>query len=434
MNRTEASGWNWAAIGWLLLVNLVALSLFFSPGTGDVSIWANWTREINNHGLIGGFEQSGTDYPPLSFVILAAVSQCAQAFEATQLFVLKWSLLLFLAGTAACFYWFTRSLILTAAVELALTLNSMGLVYLDIYFAPFLFAGLFYLQRGNLNRGLFLFTISCFIKWQPLIIAPFVLVYVLGEIKPRSLEPKRVGRQLMPLVLSAGLALSLFAIFGFPIFQSLHRALTRHLFLSAYALNLPWLQTWALHLINPEKYGALQNGEIDIFLTTDPIVVWPDKILFYLSYFAILVAFARQTKTFERLIVYSILGSMAYFLFNTGVHENHLFLVCCLAWILAFLAPNQLVRCLNLTIAANANLFLFYGVFGPRIPHVIFGFDITLLFALANICWFTGLLIHTVKTDGINLWFVNVAPPHQMAQPSTTSSGNSLSGGDFRGK
>ena len=88
-----------------------------------------------------------------------------------------------------------------------------------------------------------------------------------------------------------------------------------------------------------------------------------------------------------------MLGYLAYFSFNTGVHENHLFLICCLAWILVFLEASQLMRCVNFSIAANANLFLFYGVFGQRVNPVIAGLDITLLFALANLCLFGGFLL-----------------------------------------
>ena len=408
---------NWSAVALLLLVSLIAASFLFSPGTGDVSIWGNWIREISSYGLIGGYARSDTDYPPLAFILLAIVSRCAPAFGITQFLMLKCSLLLFLFATAACFYWFTRNLILTAALEFALTLNSIGLAYLDIYFAPSLIAGLFFLHRGNLNLGFVLFVISCFTKWQPLIIAPFVCLYVLGIASPRTPENHRIKTQALPFALAAGVvALPLVMIFGWKVFDSLQRALTWHAFLSAYALNLSWLQTWALHLIQPDKYGALQNGEIDIFLTREPIVVWPDKILFYVTYCAILFAFVRQTKSFERLIVYSMLGYMAYFTFNTGVHENHLFLVCCLAWILAFIEPEQLVRSISLTLAANANLFLFYGVFGDRVQRVIAGFDITILFAIANICLFVGLLVHTVQTGGIDLGFVKLRPrPAPMA-------------------
>ena len=412
----KASGLRWSGVALLALVNLVALSLFFAPGSSDVEIWNNWMREISNSGLIGGYTHSDTDYPPLAFGILSLVVKCAAVFGATPFVVLKCSLLLFLLATAACFYWFTRSLVLTAALEFAFVLSSMGLAYLDIYFAPFLIAAFFHFQRGNLNRGMLLFAICCFTKWQPLIITPFVCLYILDSPADPSNRSQQLKTRIMPFVFAAVvIAIPLLLIFGAKIFDSLHRAMTYHIFLSAYGLNLPWLQTWALHLIDPDKYGALQNGMIDIFQTRDALVVGPTKILFYLSYAAIALSFARQKKTFERLIVYSILGYMAYFIFNTSVHENHLFLVCCLAWILVFVNQSQLVRCINLSIATNANLFLFYGAFGQRLNPVIGGIDTTLLFAIANIFLFADLLIHTLKQDGLDLWLIKVAPAQASA-------------------
>ena len=102
---------------------------------------------------------------------------------------------------------------------------------------------------------------------------------------------------------------------------------------------------------------------------------------------------------------------MSCFVFNSGVHENHLFLVSCLAWILVFLDASQLLRCINLSVAANINLVLFYGFFGKGIPfsRVIAGIDITLLFAVVNLCLFAGLLLHTFKTDGVGIRFWQAA-------------------------
>jgi hypothetical protein len=411
MSASDARTWNWSAIALFLLVNLIAISFFFSPGTGDVSIWETWMRAISTYGLIGSFAHTGTDYPPLALVILAGVVRGAEAFGTTQFLILKCSLLLFLFATSACFYWFTRSLLLTASLELSLILNSVALGYLDIFFAPFLIAGFFLLQRQRLSIGFLFFAISCAIKWQPLIIAPFVCLYILSAADRRVSGTARIKSQIAPFAISALLLLiPMFVVFGAPaMLDSFKRALTYHKFLSGYALNLGWIQTWALHLLNPERYGGLlPDGAIDAAIVRDPFVVWPNKVLFYLSYSAILFAFVRQTKTFERLIIYSALGYMAYFSFNTGVHENHLFLVSCLAWMLVFFERGQLVRCINLTIAANANLFLFFGAFGERVSPVIAGVDITLLFAVANLCLFTGWLIHTAMTDGIDLWFVKI--------------------------
>jgi hypothetical protein len=394
-------------IGLLLLVNLIAVSFFFSPGTGDVSIWETWMQKIDSDGLIGGFSHTGTDYPPLAFVILATVVRSVHVFGATPLFALKCSILLFLFATSACFYWFTRNLLLTAALEFSLILNSVALGYLDIYFAPFLIAALFLLQRGSFSLGFLFYGISCAIKWQPLIIAPFICLYIFAAARQSPTDGAGTKRRLVPFALSAlVIVIPLLAIFGVPaVFDSFKRALTYHRFLSGYALNLGWIQTWALNLLSPEKYPPLQTGAIDAVIVREAWVVWPNKLLFYASYLAILFAFVRQTKTFTRLIVYSMLGYLAYFSFNTGVHENHLFLICCLVWILVWLDGNELIRAINLTLAANANLFLFFGAFGQRLNPVFAGIDVTLVFAAANLCLFAGFLVHTFKADAVSFRF-----------------------------
>jgi len=415
INPAETSAPKWSAVALILLVSLIAVSFLYSPGTEDIRIWNYWIDEISSYGLIGGFAHGGGafphDYPPLVFIMLAAVSRCADALSTSAFVVLKCSLLLFLFATSGCFYWFTRNLVLTAALEFTLLLSSVALGYLDIWFAPFLIAGLFCLQRGNLTLGVLLFTVSCSIKWQPLVIAPFICIYVWSAVQDVPSWREKLRRQIMPFAVAAlVVAMPLAAIFGTSIIHSLQLAMS-HDYLSGLALNFSWLHTWALHLAQPEKYGALQDGQIGIIHTHEALVKLPEKILFYASYSAVLIVFARQKKTFERLIVYSVLGYMAYFVFNTGVHENHLFLASCLAWMLVFLDPSHLLRCINLSIAANINPIFFYGFFGKGLPfpHVIAGIDITLLFAVANLCLFAGLLLHTFKTDGVGVRFWQAA-------------------------
>lgn len=404
--------------GLFLLINGLALSFFFSPGSNDIDIWGNWMHAISNFGLVGGYTGSDTDYPPLAFVILAGVVKIAAALQTSPFVVLKCSLFIFLLGTAAVSYCFTRNLLLTAALELALILNSMALSYLDIYVAPFFIASLFFLQRGKLNIGFVLFAISCFMKWQPLIIAPFVCLYVVANANERVTDKTlQRKKQIVPFVLAAGIVgLPLILIFGWKVFDALHRAMTYHKFLSAYALNLPWIETWLLHLVAPNTYGPLAKEGIDLIFAREPIVVWPNKILFYLTYAAILFGFVRQAKTFERLITYSILGYLAYFNFNTSVHENHLFLVCCLGWVLVFIKRSELVRWVTFCVAANANLFLFYGVFGERVSPVIAGVDITVLFAAFNLWLFAELLWQTLRTDSTPLTVRDADGPLQVSE------------------
>jgi hypothetical protein len=415
MIKPERSASKWSAVALILLVSLIATSFLYSPGTEDIRIWNYWIGEISSYGLIGGFAHAGGtfphDYPPLAFVMLAAISRCADALGTSAFIVLKCSLLLFLFVTSGCFYWFTRNLVLAAVLEFTLLLSSVALGYLDIWFAPFLIAGLFYLQRGNLTLGALLFAISCFIKWQPLVIAPFICIYVWSAVHDVPSGRDKLWRQITPFAVAAlVVALPLAAIFGTAIIQSFQLAVS-HDYLSGLALNFSWLHTWALHLAQPEKYGALQDGEIGLIRTHETLVKLPEKILFYASYGAVVIVFARQKKTFERLIAYSMLGYMAYFVFNSGVHENHLFIVSCLAWILVFLDSSQLLRCINLSFAANINPIFFYGFFGKGLPfgHVIAGIDITLLFAVANLCLFAGLLLHTFKTDGVGVRFWQAA-------------------------
>ena len=188
-----------SGIASLLLVNLLAITFISSPGTGDVSIWETWMAKIANDGLIKAFAYTiGTDYPPLAVVILWAVVGVAHTFGTTQFFILKCSLLLFLLITSGGFYWFTRNFVLTAAFELSLVLSSVALGYLDIYFAPFLIAGLFLIQRGKFSLGFLFYAISCSIKWQPLIIAPFVCVYIVAAAADGAAGGTKMKRRFAP--------------------------------------------------------------------------------------------------------------------------------------------------------------------------------------------------------------------------------------------
>ena len=404
MRKPNDTAWTWPEFSLMLLINLVAVSFLFSPGTGDVSIWFRWMKEITSRGLVDGFSHTGTDYPPFAFFVLGGVVWIGQTFAVSQFVVLKCSLLFFLFATAACFYAFSRNLLLTAALEASVLVSSMGLGYLDILFAPFLIGGLFLLRQRHFNVGLLCYAASCMFKWQPLIIAPFVCLYIFSALREQPASRSRVTAQITPFLVSGLLiVLPAIAIFGIPaLFDSFKRALTYHRFLSGYALNLPWIETWLLHLLAPGKYEFLAKEGIGLILIYDPLIIWPNKILFYTSYAAIWFAFARQTKTFERLIIYSLLGYFAYFCFNTGVHENHLFLIGCLSWLLVLIEPTQLTRMVTLAIAANVNLILFYGAFGQRVNPVIAGVDITLLFAMVNLWLFAEFLLHTLRTD--NAW------------------------------
>ncbi len=385
----------------LLLVNLLALSFLSSPGTPDVTEFRRWISEMSAYGLSAGFAHSDADYPPVAFLILAAAAQVGHAFGLTELFSLKCSLLFFLLATTVVFYWYTRKVALTALLQFAVILSSIALGYLDIYFAPFLLAALFELRMGNQGRAVLLFTISCFTKWQPLIIAPFICLYLLDVSHFERASFKRLGPRIWRLAAPAlAIMVPLGIAFGLPILESLRAAMTFDQMLSGNALNLNWLYTFFLHLLAPDRFGPLKDGQVDLIIIYghNALVTWPPKILFLAIYGFLCVRFFRREKTFERLLIYSLLGYLSYFLFNIGVHENHLFLLICLGWVLVSVNSKYLLWAANFSLAANANLLLFYGVFGQPLPfrRVIAGVDITLLFACANLCLFAGLLWRTL--------------------------------------
>jgi hypothetical protein len=428
MIKPERSAPRWSAIAFLILVSLIAATFLYSPGTEDIRTWYYWMDEISYYGLVDGFAQGGGrfphDYPPLAYVFLAGVVPAAAALGVSKFVVLKCFLLVFLFATSACFYWFTRNLILTAALEFSLALSSVMLGYLDIWFAPFLIAGLFCLQRGHLKCGIVLFTISCFIKWQPLMIAPFICIYVWSAVQNVPSWRHKLRMQVMPFAVAAlVVAVPLVAIFGTAVIQSLQRAMSHH-YLSGLALNFAWLHTWALHLLQSQKYGSLVDGQIDLILTGNTLVTLPERVLFYASYALVLTAFLRRPKTFERLIGYAILGYLCYFIFNAGVHENHLFLAVCLAWIMVFLNSAYRLQAINLSLMGNINPVLFYGFFGTglRFSRVIAGIDVTILFSVLNLCLFAGLLLHTFKADhiGLKFWQLNKPSPQDAANEIPT--------------
>jgi hypothetical protein len=79
---------------------------------------------------------------------------------------------------------------------------------------------------------------------------------------------------------------------------------------------------------------------------------------------AILYAFWRGARTFEQFLAASIVGVIAYFSFNTGVHENHLFLACLLSVVALWLIPSLRTLLLIVIAIAQVNLVVFYGLNG----------------------------------------------------------------------
>ena len=360
---------------------LVSILFFENPGTNDVGIWLSWVANVTQYSLVEGYALNGADYPPFSSLILFWVGHIANSLHVDLFLAIKYSLLVTLCATSIVFYFWTRQLLLTIMFHFALLLSSVGLGYLDIYFVPWLIFAFWALQK---NRWL-LFTLSLsiaiLIKWQALIFLPFVCLYFLQIDRPtqwRSIPLRRIVWQVfIPAVTLAVLAL---VWFGPEVINAFLRATTGHHYLSANALNMNWIITYILHTFLPTLYGV--DMKI-IQLPQTAVLYTVIKNVFIIAYTLVFLKFCLEKKTYENLLVYSVLGSSAYFMMNTGTHENHLFIAVILASFLAAIQTHYRPLFIIAALSMNINLAIFY--FGTLfVTDKIGPLPMTVAFALLN--------------------------------------------------
>lgn len=205
------------------------------------------------------------------------------------------------------------------------------------------------------------------------------------------------------------LSILTFSFFGVESVWEAFQASLKHDYLSANALNFNWVLTHFLHVLLPQQFGNLSDGEARFIVTTDWVTLIP-RLLFILAYVSTLAAFFKRDKTFENLILFSVIGYMAYFTFNIGVHENHLFLVALLSIILYWIKKDHLATMIILVLMSNANLFVFFGFKGyeQEFSRVILDtVDIAVILALFNVAFF------------LYLWWTNIFPKEETSATPT---------------
>lgn len=395
-----------ASGGWLLLLGALLAPVFLAaPGTVDLPIWLEWMGALRVHGLIAGYAAVAPEYPPLGFALLHATDQLAQATQASPFLVLKLTLLLMLYLTAGLVLAWTHQPRWAALVLFALLLDATAHGYLDIFGAPWLFAALWALGARRPLSAAALFSVSVLMKWQPLIALPFLLPCALGAGRSLSSLPQR----LMALTLAAlAPLLGCLAVFGLEPLTAFTRTL-HHPQLSGNALNFNWLLTWMLHLLAPQHFGRLAQGRVFIIETHDAALLLAPRLLFALSYLAVLAytwrlaagqpGQRRWTLPLERALPIAALGYLSYFTFNPGVHENHLYVGMLLALACAWLAPAEWPMLAPWVVFENVNLVLFYGLDGTGLHfgRVAAGLDLSVLlaaFELALFGWSCWRLTH----------------------------------------
>jgi hypothetical protein len=368
-----------------LVLMALTLSALRVPGTGDMEIWSRWIGNAMRLGVPAGFAENNADYPPLASVILWGTGRAVSAVTVTTPVAIKLSLAVFLGVTVLLVFAWTGRRTLALGLWAALLLNSVCLGYLDIYTAPFLVLSFHALSRAWHGRALSWFGLACLVKWQPGLMAPFLLWHVLapsGRISAAGV--RRVARMLVPIALVA-VALAL-AVGVVPFIRAFGKSLG-HRSLSADALNLGWLITWILQGVTHGAQGLLDRV---VYVANAPL--WLRlllKALFAGQFAWLFWRCARGPAVFERTTAYAMLGFLAYIVFNNGVHENHWFVPCLLSIVLVNEHPVWRWPAIATCVMANLNLLLFYGFTGqgPGASRIV-GIDATVpLAALAIVLY-----------------------------------------------
>jgi len=384
---------NWRPLAVVILLEILfALLLFRSPGTSDVQrFWMPWIDGILRNGLLDGYAANASDYPPFCSVILLLVAKTAAACSIDVFVSFKIFLVIALLSATLCYWAWTPDAGLTGLLALSLSLNGVALGYLDTFFAPTLILSLWALQRKRIALFSGLFAISCLIKWQPVIIAPFLILHAVSISTGDPISAHALARRWIHLAAPPlGIIALAVASFGFhPIADSLKRAL-QHELLSGDALNFNWLVTWFLRVFYADTYGAAKDGVIEAVII-DPSAGWATAIqlVFILFYLGALWRLLKLRWSFAGTIECCLAGYLSYFIFNIGVHENHLFLATILAVVSAAIAPDKRLRAVVIIGVSNLNLIAFYGFTGSALAFTpVVGVDVSIIFAAVNVLLF----------------------------------------------
>ena len=378
----------------VLNYSLLLITFTFSNGNNDLNIFASWIENVNFYGLFNGFAENKMDYPPLSSVLLNMSEIIFQRLSLDNRQNIKLLGVAFLLLSSFIFYKITKNFFAALTLMVFLTLSSASIGYIDIYFLPTFLLSLYFLQKNKFHMFSLFFTLTILIKWQPIIIAPFFLFYIIRKIfdepNPR-LKRRIILDSTSPTLIIIFGAISLW---GFvPMAKSFIYASFFHDFLSANALNFNWVLTWLIRVIKPELFGGLTSNKI--LYITDPhnelfILFIGLRIIFAILYLFALYNFIKSEIAFEDLLKFSTLGYLSYFTFNIGVHENHLFLIIPILAYLSYLQSSFILQYFFAGFVFNLNLFLFYGISGNAndVDRVFINVDLSLFVAFTSVVYF----------------------------------------------
>ena len=262
-----------------LFVCILSFNFINSPGAGDMDAWIKWTKNADKYGLVQGFYYNQDMYPPLASVILFVTYKAKFLLNVDPITGIKLSLFLFLIVASAIFYYWKKDFLFASLAMLSFSLNTI-LGYIDIYTFPTLILSFLALSKKKYVLFSVLFTLTCLIKMQPLIIAPFLIIYLLDFRNVNDLKHFDWKEFIKKLALPSILIFSLIVgIYGIEVISAFSRA-TDNPHFSGQALNFNWIITYFLRAFH--YFGSLKEGYIKWIITEDlRIVLASQNIIFW---------------------------------------------------------------------------------------------------------------------------------------------------------
>jgi hypothetical protein len=340
---------------------MMAYSHILATGTGDVPLFIEKMNIAANQGIYVAFaSQPAREYPPFASALLLLGKCIANTFQVDDFTGFKVLIFLFYIFSALMLGLIAQSLLVACVFLFSMFLSSIFFGYLDILCAPFIYFGLYLIDKRKLSIGLLFFTVSCLIKWQLVIFYPFVLLYAFtpfGFLQGLKLLCNlRFWIAFSPSFL---LILLCHIYFGENFFGSLIAA-TEHgkLFLAPNGLNLAYLS------------GSIYREFMDIgniFPNTTAIVIgdhrWIFRIfrsLFIFSYIMALLMALSIERDNKRVLLIGVGAFWSYVALSTGVHENHIVMAVLLSLFVVGKLPSAWPLAVISASMLNFNLALFY--------------------------------------------------------------------------
>ena len=375
------------------IIFLISIKYINSPGQSDIQYWVKWIRNSQLFGIKQGFKINNDEYPPIASVILYIGSLISYS---KIIFDIKLTLFIFLCLSSFIAYLWTKNLFFSGLFVLTITLSTI-LSYLDVLIVPPLLLSFWALSQRKYIYFSIAFTIATFIKWQPIIIVPFLIIYILDIKDIKDLKEKNFIEFLLKIILPTFCIICIiFLYYGSSILISFIELFhTRTL--SGQALNMSWIITYFLHIFSPHQFGPLVHGYSTYIMNPKLNISIIQKILFLGIYGLVSICFLKEEKTFKNLIKFSLIAYVTYFIFSTDVHENHLFIASLLSSILCFIDQKYFTIAILVSGVANLNLFLFGGINGKRFPHTFMNIDLSIVIACIYVLLYMKLVFPLIK-------------------------------------